>query len=172
MRKKKKRRIPKKKSFRKVRRKKTRKRKAKKVSKKPQEAYGGDVQKGVQKLIDIGKEKGHLTYDEINDVLPENVVTSEQIDDIFMKLSSENIKVVDNEEDVAKEEGAEEKPGAEQLIRMPQMEDPVRMYLRQMGQISLLTREEEIGLAKEIEVTEEMYFQVWGVVTNVIHAVK
>ncbi len=119
--------------------------------------HTGDAQRRVQKLIDLGKEKGHLTYDEINDMLPENVVNSEEIDDIFVILGNENIKVVDSEEDLEKEQesGAGKKAETEQLLRMPQMEDPVRMYLRQMGQISLLTRDEEIKLAKEIEVAEE-----------------
>jgi len=123
--------------------------------------------KEMQRLIDAGREKGYLTYDEINEILPDDVFSSEQIDDVFMKLHDENIKVVDSEDDLpegaeaaeekpVEEKSAEEKPEAEpEEERMSRMGDPVRMYLRQMGQIPLLTREEEIRLAKEIEATEE-----------------
>ncbi|MDD5680494.1 MAG: RNA polymerase sigma factor RpoD [Candidatus Omnitrophica bacterium] len=125
--------------------------------------HSKDFDKEMQRLIDMGREKGHLTYDEINEILPDDVFSSEQIDDIFVKLHDENIKVVDEEDDLpesaetpAEEKSAEEKPEAEpEEERMPHMGDPVRMYLRQMGQIPLLTRDEEIRLAKEIEVTEE-----------------
>ncbi len=124
----------------------------------------GDIERDVQKLIDTGKKKGYLTYDEINNMLPASIASSEQIDDILTKLDNEKIKVVDSEEDLEKEEGEAEavkdkKQEKAALSRMPHMEDPVRMYLRQMGQISLLTREEEIGLAKEIEATEEGFRQ-------------
>jgi len=122
--------------------------------------YPKDMKREMQKLINIGREKGHLTYEEINDILPEEIISSEQIDDIFAKLRNEKIKVVDSKQDLIKEDAfpekiVREKVEIEQLGRMPHMDDPVRMYLRQMGQIPLLTREQEIKLAKEIEVTEE-----------------
>lgn len=122
--------------------------------------YTKDIKTEMQKLINVGKKKGHLTYDEINNILPEDVISSERIDDVFAKLGAEKIKIVDSEEDLAKEGTSPEKiepekREAEQVSRMPHMEDPVRMYLRQMGQIPLLTREEEIKLAQEIEITEE-----------------
>ncbi len=129
-------------------------------------SHSKDFDREMQRLIDMGREKGCLTYDEINEILPDDVFSSEQIDDMFMKLHDENIKVVDEEdaaaeaeeiaEEKTEEKTVEEKSEAEpEEVRMPYMGDPVRMYLRQMGQIPLLTRDEEIRLAKEIEVTEE-----------------
>lgn len=125
-----------------------------------------DFDKEMQRLIDAGKEKGRLTYDEINAMLPDDVFSPEQIDDMFVKLHDENIKVVDSGEEAPEEERVDEEKAVEEKAgsaaeaeeeRMPHMGDPVRMYLRQMGQISLLTREEEIKLAKEIEMTEEAF---------------
>jgi RNA polymerase primary sigma factor len=119
--------------------------------------------KGLEKLIALGKEKGHLTFEEVNNLLPEEVTSSEDIDEIFAVLDKEKIEIIDAEEEKElKEEAAEEekeeahKPEAEaeELPRMAVMEDPVRMYLKQMGQISLLTREQELELAKKIKEAE------------------
>jgi len=120
--------------------------------------------KGLEKLIALGKEKGHLTFEEVNNLLPEEVTSSEDIDEIFAILDKEKIEIIDAEDEKElKEEGLEEeeekvhKPeveAAEELPRMAQMEDPVRMYLKQMGQISLLTREQELELAKKIKEAE------------------
>jgi len=114
-----------------------------------------DIKEETRKLIALGKEKGRLTYDEINNMLSENVVSSEDIDSIFLKLGDKNIKVVDSDEDLSAEAAGKGAPA--KVARLSHMEDPVRMYLRQMGQIPLLTREEEIKLAKEIEATEEEF---------------
>lgn len=141
--------------------------------------------KGIEQLIAIGKEKGFLTYDEINKVLPSHVTSSEEIEDVIVTLNSQQIDVVDAENVSAKEssdtdedadddededeeaelneDGAEKeevkKDDTTEAItpspaRLEQMDDPVRMYLRQMGQISLLTREKELELAKRIEADE------------------
>ena len=104
--------------------------------------YTKDTKDQIQKLIDVGKEKGHLTYDEINDMLPKSVTSSDEIDEIFARLVEEKIKVVDSVEDLPKgdtlaKKVSREKQDAAELTRMPHMEDPVRMYLRQMGQIPL-----------------------------------
>ncbi len=112
----------------------------------------------VKQLISIGKEKGYLLYDEINELLPADVTSSEDLDDLFSTFSSAGIEVVDSEKTFREEkqldrtgEGAEEieldlTPGA-----LDKTNDPVRMYLREMGTVPLLTREGEVEIAKRIE---------------------
>ena len=120
------------------------------------------ISKELSELIALGKEKGHLTFEEVNNILPVNIVSSEEIDDILSILGDENIKLVDTEEDMTKEavaeeaqeEKKEESPAAEGVSRLAQIDDPVKMYLRQMGQISLLTRKEEIEIAGKIKDAE------------------
>jgi len=116
--------------------------------------------KELSELIALGKEKGHLTFEEVNNILPVEIVSSEEIDEILGILGDENIKLVDSEEDLAKE-GAEEEPEEkkeevekEEIPKLVQIDDPVKMYLRQMGQIALLTREEEIEIAERIKQAE------------------
>ncbi len=129
--------------------------------------------KHVEQLISLGRHKGHLTYEEVNALLPNDVVSSEEIDEILTILGNEKIAIVDSPEQAAKDaEKADEKPEeAEKLEglvqaaevveeRLGQMDDPVKMYLRQMGQISLLTREDEIRFAQRIEEAEGRFRQV------------
>ncbi len=119
--------------------------------------------KGMEKIIALGKQKGFLTYDEVNDLLPEDLSSSEAIDRLFELLGNEDIQLVENQE-----EKSIEKPGlalkedilTEQLKteeRFLPLDDPVKMYLKQMGSISLLSRENEIELAKKIEEAEEKF---------------
>ncbi|NQS99712.1 MAG: sigma-70 family RNA polymerase sigma factor, partial [Candidatus Omnitrophica bacterium] len=120
--------------------------------------------KQLQRLIAAGKEKGHLTYEEVNNILPENIVSSEEIDEILTMLGNENIEIVAQEtkpelEKAPVEEEVQPKVKAGALPRLARMDDPVRMYLRQMGQIPLVSREEEIRLAKEIESAENNFRQ-------------
>jgi len=124
--------------------------------------------KELSELIALGKEKGHLTFEEVNNILPVEIVSSEEIDEILSALGEENIKLVDSEEDLAKEpaeaaapaeEKKEEAPEKEPA-RLTQIDDPVKMYLRQMGQISLLTRKEEIEIAERIKEAEGKYRDV------------
>lgn len=117
--------------------------------------------RGLRKLISIGKEKGCLTYEEVNNLLPEDVVSSEQIDEVLSILDQENIQVLDSEEVGELEAKVEKKEGKESLLppeevylRPLQIDDPVKMYLRQMGQIPLLSHQEEIELAKKIKFAE------------------
>ncbi|MBU6157196.1 MAG: RNA polymerase sigma factor RpoD, partial [Alphaproteobacteria bacterium] len=108
------------------------------------------------------RERGYITYDEVNQVLPQDQVSSEQIEDVMAALSDMGINVVESEETeestavVEKEEGGEvvatEKPPQEEMDRT---DDPVRMYLREMGSVELLSREGEIAIAKRIEAGRE-----------------
>ncbi|MDP3731707.1 MAG: RNA polymerase sigma factor RpoD [Candidatus Omnitrophota bacterium] len=121
------------------------------------------TKKDVEKIITLGRQKGYLTYDEINDLLPEGVSSSEDIDRILDLLGSEDIQVVESEEEkevekpaeVSKEDILSEQLKAEE--RFLPLDDPVKMYLKQMGSISLLSRENEIELAKKIEAAEEKF---------------
>lgn len=115
----------------------------------------------LKKLLDTGREKGYLTYEELNDALPDEVISFDEIDEVLTILGEEQIDIVDSHKkgteikEISEEELEEEE--VQPLPRVARMEDPVRMYLRQMGQISLLSREEEIELAKKIEETEGKY---------------
>src|SRR5713101_3947835 len=106
----------------------------------------------VRQLITMGKEKGYLLYEEVNDMLPSELSSSDELDDIFSMFGSMGIEVVDSEqkyrEKAEGEEGAELDltPGA-----LDRTNDPVRMYLREMGTVPLLTREGEVAIARRIE---------------------
>ena len=117
----------------------------------------------VKQLIDIGKEKGYLTYDEVNDLLPPEVINTDQIDNIVVMFGEEDIELIDSSEAAhfrrlrlrgEKEEAAAEEEGPELDLTpgaIGKTDDPVRMYLREMGTVALLTREGEVEIAKRIE---------------------
>jgi RNA polymerase primary sigma factor len=113
----------------------------------------------VNQLISLGKEKGYLTYEEVNDVLPANLVAPEQIDDLMHIFGENEIEIVDTaiqsdkpvEIETEKEEAKPEATKPEAKPDNVTIDDPVRMYLREMGTISLLTREGEVEIAKRIE---------------------
>src|SRR6188768_502827 len=109
----------------------------------------------IRQLITIGKEKGYLLYEEVNELLPADITSSEELDDLFSTFGSAGIEVVDSEKSYRDEklqgEAGEEgdldlTPGA-----LDKTNDPVRMYLREMGTVPLLTREGEVAIAKRIE---------------------
>ena len=110
-----------------------------------------------KELINLGKERGYITYNELNDFLPEEVVHPDQIDEFLIKLKKMNINVVSG---VGIEHAEEKVPHEEVLIDLAipkgvKIDDPVRMYLRAMGRVPLLTREGEVKLAKAIEAGEK-----------------
>lgn len=133
----------------------------------------------VKQLIDIGKEKGFLTFDEVNDILPPDIAT-DQIDDVMGMFGDLDIEIVDSaqkikipkmksdldddEESEGESEEVEFEPGS-----IGRTSDPVRMYLREMGSVSLLTREGEVEIAKRIEDGER---DVAGVILNTPITVK
>lgn len=121
-------------------------------------------QTAVRKMIAQAKERGYITYDELNEFMPADQVSSEQIEDIMAMLSEMGINVTEGEDD---EEDEEENPDAEEIgaastsrelvtasattETLDRTDDPVRMYLREMGTVELLSREGEIAIAKRIE---------------------
>jgi RNA polymerase primary sigma factor len=111
----------------------------------------------VRQLINVGKEKGYLLYDEVNEILPSEITSSEELDDLFNAFGAAGIEVVDSDKayrgdkDFDREGSGDEPeldltPGA-----LDKTNDPVRMYLREMGTVPLLTREGEVAIAKRIE---------------------
>ncbi|MEI8349453.1 MAG: RNA polymerase sigma factor RpoD [Candidatus Omnitrophota bacterium] len=111
------------------------------------------LERSIEQLIDLGKKKGYLTYDEINHFLSEEVVSAEEMDIILERLDGQNISVLETRE---VEDWEKEREKKEVHVVSAPVDDPVKMYLKQMGQIPLLSREEEVRLAKEIESREEV----------------
>ena len=113
---------------------------------------------GVKELINLGKEKGYLLYDEVNDVLPDDINSSKDLDSIFYLFGDAGIEVIDSEQQLeavkrktrskSTDEDDQPDPAAESLEKT---NDPVRMYLREMGTVPLLTRQGEVEIAKRIE---------------------
>ena len=111
----------------------------------------------VRQLINVGKEKGYLLYDEVNEMLPSEITSSEELDDLFNAFGSAGIEVVDSDKAYRGDkdfdrDGSEEGPELDLTPgALDKTNDPVRMYLREMGTVPLLTREGEVAIAKRIE---------------------
>jgi RNA polymerase primary sigma factor len=114
----------------------------------------------VKELILMGKERGYLLYDEVNDLLPEGICSSDELDSIFSLFGSAGIEVIDSEQklqDGGKKDDKQEEDAGEDsefdfgAITLDKTNDPVRMYLREMGTVPLLSREGEVEIAKRIE---------------------
>ena len=133
------------------------------------------LDEGLRVLIESGKEKGYLTYTQVNDYLPDDAVNPEKLDQLLMLLEEQGIELIDESEAEERESGngrPREGRGDEAEAEMRELDitavideegdgrridDPVRMYLTQMGSIPLLSRNEEIQLAKKIEVTRKRF---------------
>lgn len=127
--------------------------------------------KEVKQLIHLGKEKGYLTFEEVNDVLPVDMTSEEEIDDVMLMLDEMDIEVVDEAEDYKPKPGQKAAAAAgseehsfedddEDDDAASRSNDPIRMYLRKMGQVSLLTRDGEVEIAKRIEEGESEVLSV------------
>ncbi len=109
-----------------------------------------DLAETLKTLVGIAHEHGHVTYDDINDILPDGV-SPEELDELYSKLRNLDIEIVDQAE-VERAKPAE--PDEEEDSRLEVLDDPVRMYMNQMGKVPLLTREQEVEICKRIEEAE------------------
>jgi len=120
-----------------------------------------ELQSRIRELIKLAKEQGYLTFDDLNEALPEGITDADELDLILTRLRRLEIDIIeasevdrykdgkkDTEEDLEEEERPETKVDI--------LDDPVRMYLKQMGQVPLLTREQEVEISKRIEEAEDM----------------
>jgi RNA polymerase primary sigma factor len=111
-----------------------------------------EISEKIKELIRLAQEQGHLTYNDINDALPDPLISPEIMDEVLIKLRTLEIEIVDQAEvDRVRPPGPEEE---DEKTRLDGLDDPVRMYLRQMGQVPLLTREQEVAISKRIEDAE------------------
>lgn len=127
------------------------------------------LEESLKALLELGKDKGYLTYGQVNDFLPDDAASPEKIDELLLLLEQADIQLID-EADVEEQEreargrGADDEDAVGELDLSfldeedtRRIDDPVRMYLTQMGNIPLLKRDEEIALAKKIEVTRKRF---------------
>jgi RNA polymerase primary sigma factor len=126
------------------------------------------LEESLKALLESGKEKGYLTYSQVNDYLPDDAVNPKTLDELLLLLEEQGIELIDESEAEEREGGpsaatlTDEERADLDLSFMDdeesrRIDDPVRMYLTQMGEIPLLKREEEIALAKKIEVTRKRF---------------
>src|SRR5262245_33582547 len=109
-----------------------------------------DLTETIKTLLHLNQENGHVTYDDINDVLPDGL-TPEDLDELYTKLRNLDVEIVDHAE-VERAKPAEQEE--EEDSRLEILDDPVRMYMNQMGKVPLLTREQEVEICKRIEEAE------------------
>src|SRR5438445_13365117 len=123
------------------------------------------LDEGLKTLLETGKDKGYLTYSQVNDYLPDDDVNPEKLDQLLLILEEQGIELID-ENEAEEREGGGRAPESDPAIDLSfideesdakRIDDPVRMYLTQMGEIPLLKRDEEISLAKKIEVTRKRF---------------
>ncbi|MFN7140316.1 MAG: RNA polymerase sigma factor RpoD, partial [Limisphaerales bacterium] len=118
----------------------------------PKSQAGFDLTEKIKELVRLAQEQGYLTHNDINEALPENVITPEEIDEVYIKLRGLEVEIVDQAEvDRVKQPEPDEE---EDKTKLDILDDPVRMYLKQMGAVPLLTREQEVEISKRIEDAE------------------
>jgi RNA polymerase primary sigma factor len=122
-----------------------------------------DLQSRVRELAKLAKEQGYVTFDDLNDVLPEGVTDADDLDAILSQLRRMEIDIIEASEvdryKEVKKESEEEEEEEKPETRFEILDDPVRMYLKQMGQVPLLTREQEVQISKRIEEAEHLVQQ-------------
>lgn len=134
-----------------------------------------------KKLVSLGESKGFLTYDDVNDLLPSDIISSDQIDDIIMLFGEKNIDIIDTDKGeklVVKKVTDERMEVKEEdildlMATVGKTGDPVKMYLREMGLVSLLSREGEVEIAKKIEDGEkEVMDSIFSIAASVKDVVE
>src|SRR5205814_7902997 len=119
-----------------------------------------DLQGRIRELAKLAKEQGYVTFDDLNDVLPEGVTDADELDAILTQLRKMEIDIIEASEvdryKEGKKESEEEEEEEKPETRFEILDDPVRMYLKQMGQVPLLTREQEVQISKRIEEAEHL----------------
>jgi RNA polymerase primary sigma factor len=108
----------------------------------------------IQDLIKVAHDQGYLTYDDINESLPESVISPDEFEGILILLRGMDIEIIEANEEAKFKKQMEQDERARQAQRVDVLDDPVRMYLKQMGQVPLLTREQEVEISKRIEEAE------------------
>jgi RNA polymerase primary sigma factor len=119
----------------------------------------GDLQARIRELIKLAKEQGYLTFDDLNEALPEGITDADDLDAILTRLRRMEIDIIEASEVDRFKDGkkeAEEEEEEKPETKLDILDDPVRMYLKQMGQVPLLTREQEVEISKRIEEAEGM----------------
>ena len=111
-----------------------------------------EIAEKIKDLVRLAQEQGYLTYNDVNEALPDTMISGEELDEVYVKLRNLEVEIVDQAEvDRVKQPEPEEE---EDKSRLDILDDPVRMYLKQMGQVPLLTREQEVEISKRIEDAE------------------
>ena len=147
--------------------------KAKRAKKTPKNRIDTpEIQEKVRELIKLAKEQEYLTYDDINEILPNDLVEQADVEAILERLRSMEFDIIDASEvdryrDKKREGASDDEPKTEQKLDI--LDDPVRMYLKQMGQVPLLTREQEVEISKRIEdaeLTVQRFLHRFGFVSD------
>jgi RNA polymerase primary sigma factor len=133
-----------------------------------------EIQEKIRELIKLAKEQDYLTFDDINDILPNDLVDPEDVDAIMERLRNMEFDIIDaSEVDRYKDKKRDDDSGDDEDLKSDQkldiLDDPVRMYLKQMGQVPLLTREQEVEISKRIEDAEievAKHLHLFGFVTD------